>query len=88
MKNYIFNIDYTHCPKGHSEWVLIPSSILYPDIFYCFECDCFYSPTVKKKERGEINKEFSNDREQELIDRAKFIKWRDSLSPEDMPDYK
>ncbi len=85
MKNLTFQIDYTYCPKGHGDWIFIPSSILYPDIFYCESCDCFYEPSVKKLERGKINKEFSSDREADLIKRAKFLKWKSNLQLSDMP---
>ena len=84
MKDITFQIDYTFCPKGHSDWVFIPSSTLYPAIFWCEKCDCFYEPSIKQVKRGTINDDFVSDRESDLIKRAKFIKWKSKLQPKDM----
>ena len=84
-RNYAFQIDYEYCPKGHEDWVYIPSSTLYPDVFWCEKCDCFYEPTVEKLVRGKINKNFNSDREQDLIDCARFLRWKERLQPKDMP---
>lgn len=85
MKNLTFQIDYEYCPKGHGDWIFIPSSTLYPDIFWCEKCDCFYEPSVRTVKRGTINKNFNSDREKDLIDRAKFLNWKNKLQPKDMP---
>ena len=83
-RNLTFQIDYSNCPKGH-DWTWIRSSTLYPDVFWCEKCDAFYEPTVKKLERGKINKEYSSDREADLIKLAIFLKWKNNLQPKDMP---
>jgi hypothetical protein len=88
MKTITFQIDYTYCPEGHGDWVFIPSSTMYSDIFYCPKCDCFYQPSVKKIKRGEINKDYNSDREKDLIEYAEFIKWKNGLSKKDMPVHK
>ncbi len=85
MRNVQFQIDYSYCPKGHGDWVFIPSSILYPDIFWCKQCDCFYEPNVRAVKRGKVNESFNSDREKELIERANFIEWRSKLQIKDMP---
>jgi len=78
-----FDIDYSYCPKGH-DWIHIGSSTLYCDVFWCEQCDCFYEPTVKAIPRGDINKSFNSDREQDLIDYAKFLAWKSKLTMKDM----
>jgi len=88
MKRYTFDIDYTFCPKGHGGWTLIESSILYADVFWCPDCDCFYQPTVKAVPRGEINKSFNTDREQDLVDLAEFLAWKSKLTRKDMYAHK
>lgn len=80
-----FQIDYTFCPKGHGEWVFVPSSTLYPDIFWCPACDCFYEPELRPVKRGKINEDFSSDREGAIIERARFLQWKSKLQPKDMP---
>lgn len=77
-----FNTDFSYCPKGH-EWRFIPSSTLYGDIFWCEQCDCFYYPSVKKLTKENLNKEFYSDRAEDLIKRAKFLQWKDSLNYKD-----
>jgi len=84
MREIKFNVDYTFCPKGHGDWVFVPSSTLYADVFWCEKCDCFYFPTVEKMTKEKLNKEFYSDRAQEIIDRAKFLKWKESLEYSDM----
>ena len=88
MRNLTFQIDYEYCPEGHLDWIFIPSSILYPDVFYCEKCNCFYEPSVRKVKIGQINKDFSSDREADLIKRAKFLKWKNNLQLVDMPPHK
>lgn len=84
MKTHTFSLDYTYCPKGHTDWVYIKSSTLYSDIFWCEKCDCFYEPSVRKIARGVINKNYSSDREGDLIKRAKFTAWKETLTYNDM----
>ena len=88
MRDIRFQIDCTYCPKGHEDWVFVPSSILYPDVFWCKKCDCFYEPSVIAVKRGSINKDFSSDREADLIERAEFLEWKSKLQPKDMPPLK
>lgn len=83
MKRYSFEIDYTFCPEGHGSWTFIGSSILYSDIFYCTDCDCFYVPSLRKIVRGEINKDYTSDREADLIRLANFKRWKSKLTIED-----
>jgi len=85
MKESEFSIDWTYCPKGHGDWIFIPSSTLYSDIFWCEKCDCFYYPSVKKIGKEELNKNYNSDRADDLIKRANFLKWKNSLSYKDMP---
>lgn len=82
MKTIQFEIDYSFCPEGH-RWVYLSANLLYPDVFYCEKCNCFYEPTVRKVERGAINKDFSSDRERDLIARAKFLDWKNNLTFKD-----
>lgn len=84
MRDITFQIDYTFCPKGHGDWVFVPSSTLYADVFWCEKCDCFYSPTVEKMTKEKLNKEFYSDRAADIIERAKFLKWKDGLNYSDM----
>ncbi len=84
MREIKFSIDYTYCPKGHGDWIFIPSSILYSDVFWCEECGFFYEPSVKKLLSSDINKEYNSDRADELVKRADFIKWKNSLKQSDM----
>lgn len=81
-----YSWDDTYCPKGHGSWVFVPASTLYPDIYWCDKCDCFYNPICVEMSYDELNEDFSSDRASDLIQWAKFLKWRDSLSPKDMPD--
>lgn len=76
--------DDTYCPKGHGDWVFIPASLLHSDIYWCEKCDCFYYPKVQAQSYESLNKYYSSDRAAELIKRAKFLRWRDSLTPKDM----
>lgn len=85
MKTLSFQVDYSFCPEGHNEWVFVPSSTLYGDIFWCDKCDCFYLPSVKKISKERLNVGFLSDRAQEIIELARFIKWKNSLSVKDMP---
>jgi len=87
MRNLNFQIDYTYCPKGHGDWIFIPSSTLYPDIFWCKQCDCFYEPSVRAVKRGMINKNFYSDRELDLIKHAEFIEWKKGLNYKDMLNF-
>lgn len=83
MKQLTFSMDYTYCPKGHGDWIFIPASTLFYDVWFCEKCDCFYEPTVTKIKKGAINKNFHSDREKQLFDRAMFLKWKNALSYED-----
>ncbi len=85
MRNLTFDIDYTYCPKGHGDWIHVPTSISYPDIFWCEQCNLFYTPTVKAIKAEDINKNFNSDRAGDLIKMAEFIKWKKGLSYKDMP---
>lgn len=80
-----FDIDYTYCPKGHGDWTFIPTSTLYSDLFWCEKCNYFYEPSIKMIKKGDINKHFNSDRENDLKIRAKFLKWKSGLSYIDMP---
>ena len=82
MKNITFQIDYEFCPKGH-KWIFLPSSLLCYDLFYCEPCGTFYEPTVKPKSFEAINKEFSADQSDELIQNAKFRQWKNNLTYKD-----
>lgn len=88
MKEVKFNIDYTYCPKGHGDWVFIPSSFLYSDLFWCENCHCFYEPSVRRIDSEKINKSFSSDRASELVERANYIKWKNSLTMNDFKKLK
>ena len=83
MKKLTLDIDYTYCPKGHGDWVYIPSSTLYSDLWWCKDCDCFYQPSVKRIEKGVINKNFNSDREKDLRNYADFLQWKQRLSIKD-----
>lgn len=78
------NWDDTYCPKGHGNWVFIPASMLYPDVYYCPTCKLFYTPTVQKVTAEQITKEYNSDRASELIKRAEFITWKNNLTIKDM----
>lgn len=84
MRNLTFQIDYTYCPKGHADWIFVPSSTLYSDVFWCEKCDYFYVPTVKKVSYIEINKDYNSDRAKEVKQYAEFLKWRKGLTRKDM----
>jgi len=85
MRHIQFQTDYTYCPKGHGDWVFVPASTLYPDIFWCGKCDLFYEPSVRALSQEKLNKEFSSDRAAEIIKRATFLEWKSKLQPSDMP---
>lgn len=76
-----------YCPKGHGDWTLIPASTLYYQIIWCEKCECFYENTLKKVTSESLNKNFSCDRAKELIDYARFIKWKSGLSMSDMKKF-
>lgn len=78
--------DDRYCPKGHGDWVFIPASTLYSDIYWCELCDCFYYPRVQAQSYESLNKNYSSDRAKALIDRAKFLKWKSKLQQKDMPE--
>lgn len=78
--------DDTYCPAGHGDWVFISATTLYSDLYWCPTCDCFYQPTVKKITYEELNKDFSSDRAADLVERGRFLKWKDGLSYKDMED--
>lgn len=84
MRTITFQIDYEYCPQGHT-WTFIPSSTLYPDVFWCEECKCFYNPTVEKVVAAKLNERFSSDRAGDLIKYARFLRWKAGLSMGDMP---
>ena len=75
----------TYCPKGHGDWVFVPASTLYSDIYWCEKCNSFYYPKVAPMTAERLNKDYSSDRAGDLIKRAKFIKWKSELQPKDMP---
>jgi len=81
-----YSWDDTYCPKGHGDWVFIPASMLYPDIYWCEKCDAFYYPKVAPMTAEKLNEDFSSDRASELTKRARFIKWKEGLSYKDMPN--
>ncbi len=85
MRQLTFDMDYTYCPKGHGDWIHMPSSTLYPDVFWCDKCDCFYEPSVRPLKKGKIDEDYTVGREDQLKKMAKFISWREGLSFKDMP---
>jgi len=85
MKQVTFQIDYTYCPKGHGDWIFIPSSTLCYDVFWCEKCDCFYEPIVKEMKKGKIKEQFNETREDDLKKRARFLAWKEKLQYKDMP---
>lgn len=78
----------TYCPKGHDSWVFIPASTLYSDIYWCGRCNLFYYPKVASMSIEKLNKGYTSDRAYDLIKRAEFILWKESLRYSDMPKYK
>lgn len=84
----ILSWDDRHCPKGHGNWVFIPASILYSDLYWCEDCECFYEPIVKKLPYDVLNEQYSSDRAADLVKRARFLMWKDSLTMKDMPTRK
>jgi len=87
MREIKFDVDYTFCPKGHS-WTFIPASTMYSAIFWCKECDCFYTPVVESLTKEKLNEQFSSDRALDLIKFAEFIRWKKGLNRKDMEKYK
>ena len=80
----ILTIDDKYCSKCGHPWVLVANTTLYPEYYYCQNCDKIFVLTTKEVKKEEIDSEFEAFRYNSMKEYAILKKAKESVTKQDL----